>query len=343
MKELPDPWPNWLGRAGADAATLAVIGKDSAGNPRHAVTGPTMEAVVEESIETTAKAFVAKIKDPEESANVSLKEVLKPIFCETGVTILGPTQENPFDFRHLIYLPPAPIRDLAGDFLKPGQLNKMAKLPSGEDYAAQHNLEIPSAFGPILSESKAKDVFIRNLQIQDVIDESLVVAASMVDFPNALYSKRRCGLLNRIPDISMNNLGSSKAVSDHLLDKMQDNDSVDVQEFVVNLKAAKANLPEVKEKFTKKLGIFLDKCRKEDSAVRQIDKLYALYRAKLIPYLQKAKPLKHFVKLPIIEHFPGKPNSPSAMFSEAQKIVDGVYAEQEGLGLTEECQLNLNI
>jgi hypothetical protein len=72
-------------------------------------------------------------------------------------------------------------------------------------------------------------------------------------------------------------------------------------------------------------------------------KIYALYRARLIPYLQDKMPLKYGKKSRIIEHFPGSPNSPSSISGEAQKLVDGVYASQEGLGLTEECQLNMSI
>jgi hypothetical protein len=345
MKELPDPWPNWLPRASvSDESIKSILGNDFNGNSRKPLTGIAMEGIVQKSIETTAEAFVARIKnDVPGPDSITLRDALKPVFCETGVTIISRPPSMPFDPKHLIYLPPARVIGLSMRYMMPGPQRKLAELPDGAQYAQDHGLEIPSAFGPNVTESKSKSVFVRHLEKQNILDESLTLAAAILDFPNALYSKRRCGILSKIPDVPMQNLPNGKAVNEYVLAELQGDSDPDVQEFVGDLKGAIEDLPSVEEKFTERVGRYLDKCRQENSAVQNIDKLYALYRAKLIPYLQKGQPLKHFVKLPIIEHFPGRANSPSSMFSEAQKLVDGVYAEQEGLGLTEDCQLNMEI
>ncbi|MGE0174460.1 MAG: hypothetical protein AB7T49_16815 [Oligoflexales bacterium] len=343
MKELPDPWHNWIGRS-VSAEVQEIVGKDLTGQPRRAIEGTVMETIVKESINLVADGYASRTKSgaaPLE--NITVKEVLKPLFCETGVTILDKASGNPFNPHNFIFLPRSPLVSIAGQFMAPGPGSKLPKLPNGEQYASENGLEIPTAYGPAIGESFIQAKVVSQLVSTGVIEESLPVAAALVDWPNAIFSTKRCGIWKQIPETKMSEVQGGKAVNEMLLSELANSDNADVQEFVANLKKSSENLNGVKDEFKTRLGTFLAKCKEEGSAISQIEKFYPLYRSKLIPYLQTNEKLKFFEKLAIIEHEPLKANSPSSMFSESQKIFDGAYAKQEGLGLTEDCQLNMSL
>ena len=337
MKELPDPWTNWLPSVFSSITPemREILGKDPNGNPRLPFGGKSMESIVRKFSAPILKSYSEKIMAQQEPfTNITVKEVVKPLFCDSGVTL-----EKVGDFfnsgRSQLFDPPVALRSLAIDF----EINQ-PDLPDGSQYATEHGLDIPGAFGLMIGKSFGED---RLISHQTVINKPLGVAASMVDFPNGIFSKKRCGIWKHIPETRFGDANSGGALNAHLIETMAGNTNADVQEFLGYLKRSGANLAELEGEFKTRYGKFLDKCRDANSAIRKIEKVYPLYRARVIPYLQAAKPLKFFEKQSIVEHFPDRANSPSRNFAEAQKIIDGVYSEQEGLGLTEECQLNMEL
>jgi hypothetical protein len=92
------------------------------------------------------------------------------------------------------------------------------------------------------------------------------------------------------------------------------------------------------QKISERTKAFVQECSKPGSAIRDISKAHRLVRAKLVPVLQE-KPLKYFDRIHVVEHFASRENSPTKMFAEYQEIIDGKYADEEGLGLNEKCEL----
>ncbi|MGE0171956.1 MAG: hypothetical protein AB7T49_04190 [Oligoflexales bacterium] len=344
MKELLDPWPNWVRRM--DDHVVPLLGNNADGSARTLLNGAIMETLVRNSFREVIGQYSKKARNADgEFKEMTIQDIVRPLFCESGVTFLDVIPDSGMDLSDNLWLPPTALTPSPEEsMLLP--FGKSPKFPGSsveQAYADKHGLEQERSLSPALTKNEFESQLIQQLKVDGVLSRELIVAASILDFPNAIFSRRRCGILKHIPATKLEMAHDAENIDREILKKMSESGDPDVREFVTNLQAAHENFEELKTSFNERFKAFASKCRLENSAVRRMETLYPLYRARLIPFLQKQKPLKYFQKLSVIEHFASAKNSPSAIFSENQKIVDGVYAHQEGLGLTEGCQLNMAI
>lgn len=326
MKELRIPWKNWI-PVGASLDVRASLGNGLDGNARHAMPGITFEDFVLESTGRISKALVEKMgRRTPPFDKMSLRTALKPLFCDTEINL---------------------VNDIDTD--ESGAGLALASLYTPEITGLQWNRSLPLTFrmpipsdtslAPAVTRSAFDMKYIKNLVEQAVVEEALAFAASLVDFPNPQFSAARCSILMEIPDLPLAGMADKKQLSETLAAKMKDSSSKSVQEFLNNLRAARDNFQSAKQVAAQRVVAFLDNCAKETSAVRNREAFADLYRAKMIPLLQRSPTPRIFPTMKIIEHFPDRANSPSKAFSDHDGIIGGKYASLDGLGLDESCQL----
>ncbi|MGE0173335.1 MAG: hypothetical protein AB7T49_11130 [Oligoflexales bacterium] len=348
MKELVIPWPHW----GPDFATeenVHVYGQDILGNMREPIPPVDMEKFTRQSIEMVTKTYVRKIKNAEAPfANATLRDVLRPLFCDAEVTLedgieLAPSGDGALiSTKNRMFMPDQRLIAEGNAF---GISNDvLPELPgANEEEAFGKKKGLTRVLGLIVTKSASDLGYIDALKADGMISEELILSSRMTDYTNPIHSIRRCSVLKHVPETKFTDLKTAQNVDKELLGKLASDSDPVVKEFVGYLSGNIKNTKDTKTKFFDRVKKYLEKCNKPDSAIKDMEKLYALYRARLIPYLQDKVPLKYSKKSRIIEHFPKSVNSPSSISGEAQKLVDGIYASQEGLGLTEECQLNMSI
>jgi hypothetical protein len=364
MKELLFPWRNWLGNtfSGLTPEETARVGVDAEGKPRPPLSGPGMETMVRGASMMVALQYAKGLKTGiPELKDQTLKDVFKPIVCTVDIelhTIMNQLQDQP--------LPPGGINPdkmlYATLFADPNAIIRgpqqiSLELPGPDrqtvkQYLSANHIEpadfvsLPVAgftsmtrLGMLAMPPPGQD------SLEPRIEVGTVFAAKLTDFPNPVFSKKRCSLLKYIPAIPMSEFSSAKDVTKKIKESMAGVNEAGPKEYLALLtkieQAGDIGSPEnsaflMAEKMTKLIAA----CSKPDSAMADMTKLMRLYRSRMIPILQE-KPLKYFEKISVVEHFPGSANSPSSVFPDFQAIIDGKYADDEGLALTEACQLEL--
>jgi hypothetical protein len=354
MKELAFPWRHWLGNAFEEEPTdeeKAVVGVDRQGQPRKIFAGPFVEQAVRVAGGLVAQAYKkGLLEGREELKNETLSDLLKPLFCTVdiniathidGMSFTGNDNSNSHPEVHAEFIGDSLIIDPINPISISTDWDTLETFPSADairEYLAKKG--IPGDIVAIPTPGEGSMARFRMLPFEEagraIIDPSIVVAARLVDFPNPIFSKKRCGLWKHIPPTPISELATPKAIKDKLKSSFAG----------VNEAAAKEFLEYVDEKMDStfnmnvmvRIGEFVDACVAEGSALRNIDQLYRLVRARTIPLLQTT-PLKYFQKIEVVEHFPNNENSPSKVFPEYQAIIDGKFSADEGLALNEKCQL----
>jgi len=169
------------------------------------------------------------------------------------------------------------------------------------------------------------DDFVQRLVLENVVEEKLALAILMVDFPNPLFSKKRCSLLGRVPETSLKALSNSsgspdpKMITDEVVKGMSDAGPAGIE--------LKTNLDKSGKDFGLRIASYLKKCATGPERIADADKAYRLLRAKNQKLISNANKFA-------IESFVMK------MFPESENLVAKTYASEEDLGLSEECGLN---
>ncbi|MGE0174602.1 MAG: hypothetical protein AB7T49_17540 [Oligoflexales bacterium] len=352
MKELSAPWVNWLnGRGGDDSPVdLTLLGTDSKGVQRKLFEPPLMEAAVRTAAFNVAEAYKKSVVSGSPTLpNQTLQDVLKPLFCTVEINLANTVMpEGGSEVDHLQFA----ITPLYLDFLSRsgmGGTPTLAPSPGLEKvkaYFAAHNLSSKNYFAIVPEEGGTPLTFIQNyIMSMDIssppfLEERLFAAIRLIDYPNHIFSKRRCGLWKQVPATPMSSLKTAADITKAVTNAFASSSDADAKEFVRYIAKSDPNLPPGGHfRIVGQKGEQLaTACAQPGSAIQDIDKLYRLFRARLVPLLQE-KPLKYFDRIHVVEHFPGNENSPSKMFPEYQDIIDGKYADEEGLGLNEKCDL----
>ncbi|MGE0174659.1 MAG: hypothetical protein AB7T49_17840 [Oligoflexales bacterium] len=344
MKEISSPWRNWLGSRTDDLAEeRALVGIDSRGQQRKSFRAKPVEDVVRRFSSIIATAYKKGLRNGlPDLANETLKDLLKPALCTVDVNLVTVLDDDPDEDTSRLL---RNIFLLSGGFGFPSP--NFPKLPGAGDvknFFAANNIEADKIVAvPIPGDGSGSRMgqLADDIHGQDrIINMGLLVAIRSIDPGNTIFSKRRCGLLKHIPATPMSELKTPDAITKKVKEAMSQVNDPDAQKFLTLLEQFKdATVQHFLGTMIEQQQALADACSKPDSAVHDTAQIYRLYRARLIPLLQENPPLKYFDKLSVVEHFPGAVNSPSSMFPEAQSIVDGKYAADEGLGLTDDCKL----
>ncbi|MGE4209844.1 MAG: hypothetical protein AB7F87_11780 [Oligoflexales bacterium] len=351
MKELEMPWENWLdgNPDGPNQPTqLELLGKDLNGVQRRLFDKESMEIAVRGAAQAVAKSYKEGIrKGNQDLASLTLRDVLKPFLCTVEVNLVTDQMPNltssddhtPFGIANLYQAPSGVFSGNIPRAPGPG----IAKIT---EYYATHNISNGNYFTIVPKLGGTQKAYVTALSTAETAEDSTLVdtavssAALHFDMQNPVFSKRRCGLLNLVPQTPMVEFKNARSSRDQLIEVFSASSEPDAKAFAKlvqeysNLHDPMASIMKMVEQ-SKAIG---EACSKPEAAIQDVDKVYRLYRSKLIPLLQK-KPLKYFDRINVVEHFPDIQNSPSKMFPEYQEIIDGKYAAEEGLGLNEKCEL----
>lgn len=352
MKELAFPWRNWLGNRFDDPTAE----ERAAVHPKPLFAGPEVEQTVRMSDMQVSIAYKAGLRNGrKELEGETLKDLLKPLFCTVDVNLathiegITPSAQSPAGEDapqpavHALFLSASLIFDpqLAAPIGIQG--NEFAGAPSNGDvkkYLASIGVpgsDIVAIPSPANASVMRLSMLSSSQEGDPIFDPIVIMAARAIDFPNPVFSKKRCGLWQYIPATPMSQLKTPKAVSDKLNSALANVQDPVAKEFIKYLNMDPFS-PEFSQDLMQKMTKFISACFQEGGTLKDAAKVYRLIRARTIPLLQTT-PLKYFDKLSIVEHFPGNENSPSKMFPEYQAILDGKYAGDEGLALDEKCQL----
>ncbi|MGE0174650.1 MAG: hypothetical protein AB7T49_17790 [Oligoflexales bacterium] len=352
MKELFFPWRHWAGSNPTSAGDMEALGEASGGMPLQLLPPASMESFVRMSAEKVASGYKRGLREKiPELAQYTIQDLLKPIFCTTEINLLTDLDTSAGGSGSAVR-----NATLAGIFVDPMIIDPDGALdgvpgPSRqeiEDYFRENNIEGQLFTNAVPTLAAAVRITANALMRADaetgraILQEGVVLSARYLDYPNPIFSKKRCGLIKYLPGDPIQNFTTAEAITEKMIEVLEKVDHQDVKEYVSFLKEATTST--TTETFKKRLHAKVDDLRKKciapASVMHDVASLYRLYRARLIPLLQKSA-LKYFDKLNMIEHFPNNPNSPSKVFPEYQAIMDGKYADDEGLGLTTECKLRL--
>ncbi|MGE0173396.1 MAG: hypothetical protein AB7T49_11435 [Oligoflexales bacterium] len=366
MKELILPWRNWLVNAfsAATPEDQAWVGVGPDGNPRTVLTGAAMEQFVHMANVGVAIEYKKALRQQiPELQTETLKDVTKGIFCTPEINLNTKMDEAPannsqipvpfdsfggllsslfFDFRSdSLVTSKAPGESEFTEYLTSNNIkpNKIVAIPTVGDGIASKNrfLARSEDEGQLGPPSIQKEFVSSGLPL---VEKELLLAAKFTDFPNPIFSKKRCSIWKHIPEKPMRGLDTPAKVTGAIESSLAVVNEPGTQEFLANLKAAHQDISDFKAQVNAKQKQFVEKCKDSSSAFRNVDQVYRLLRAKTIPLLQKEN-LRYFEKVAVVEHFPNTENSPSKVFPEYQEIIDGKYAADEGLGLDEFCKLTL--
>jgi hypothetical protein len=218
MKELVIPWPHWPNEIETEE-TYPIFGEDVTGNHREPIPGFEMEGFTRQSIASVATSYARKVKTGESPlADTTLRDVLRPLFCDAEVTLADGIKEAPTGDGTLLFL--------GNQMFMPDQL----LLAEGRDYGISNDLlpEIPGndveeAFGRaqglseviglIVSKSASDLGYIDALKAEGMISEELILSARMTDYMNPIHSIRRCEVLKHVPETKFSSLKTAEAVT----------------------------------------------------------------------------------------------------------------------------------
>ncbi|MGE0171854.1 MAG: hypothetical protein AB7T49_03680 [Oligoflexales bacterium] len=352
MKELDFPWRNWIqGREESGVSDL--LGEDAFGQRRELMRPENLEGFVKNSFEKVGKLRLklAKAGQPP-FENYSLRDALKPLFCTTEINLVhlqpGANRDQSILPVSALYrneffsnvLASADMRDGAAEAAGPSE-QEMKNYLISQNIDVSHNNFLTIVPGAGDSDHVMVDALWVNIMDEPYMDTSIIFAAVAVDIPNPTFSKKRCSVWKKLPETPFRQLENSAAITQELISKLQGDSDPAVKEFVKYLKDNQTETePQATVKaLAKRIRSYLTECAKPGSAVNDPAKAHRLLRSKLVPLLQEAAPLKYFDRIHVVENFHSNVNSPAAMFPEFQKIVDGEYANDEGLALNEQCQI----
>ncbi len=179
--------------------------------------------------------------------------------------------------------------------------------------------------GIIPSRSFADDDFVSRLVAEGMVEEKLALAVLMVDFPNPVFSTRRCTLLEKIPSTPLASFKTGEtfnaaAITEAVRSSMATNKGAS-EELLSKLKSSNAQL-------ATQVSNYLDRCRDKANALIDPAKAYRLMRAKNQRLVVHADEFA-------LEGFVLK------MFPDAEKLKAQAYKSDLELGLTEQCSLSL--
>ncbi|MGE0174666.1 MAG: hypothetical protein AB7T49_17875 [Oligoflexales bacterium] len=355
MKELTVPWRNWSSEnplSGQPSSNLQHLGVDMNGEKLRAFDPAIMESLVRSSASMVAMARKRGLSEGNVLfSNETLRDVLKPLFCTVEINLLtqkagqgpGPEDFNPTDFTvSALYLDSLALQGMTGDL-------RFAKTPPTEkikEFFTANNIKSDNFFQVVPGEGGTQAMTLMSYGVpmgpQDraLIEMKLFAAGKSFDYPNPIFSKRRCDLWKYIPSTPMTELKTPEDITKQVVHSLTKAGTSDAKEFIklINDAPNDPNPEVITQEIGRRSAALIEECNKPGSALQDVSKIYRLYRAKLVPILQ-GKPLKYFDRIHVVEHFASRENSPSKMFPEYQEIIDGKYAADEGLGLNEKCEL----
>ncbi|MGE0173389.1 MAG: hypothetical protein AB7T49_11400 [Oligoflexales bacterium] len=351
MKELESPWRNWLGsNEFTEDEDRELLGEDITGQKRTVLKPVNVQVAVEEAAPLVALAYMEGIRNGmPELQNQTLRDLVKPLFCTMEVNIIADfeafvesdvTRNMSINLANL-YVSAIVHSRLRGSLpFHPGFNRDQLKAyyASNNITSENHFLFVPSDSG---TQSRILLTYVKPHKNNQpaLLQPGLYGASLLFDAPNPIFSKRRCGLWKHIPPTSMNQLPTAESITKAVITALSNAGTVDAKEFVgLVTELSTQDFHSVTKKLDEKALQLVKACNAPGSAIQDVEKSYRLLRSKLVPLLQE-KPLKYFDRIHVVEHFPTRENSPSKMFPEYQEIIDGKYADEEGLGLDEQCEL----
>ncbi|MGE4210159.1 MAG: hypothetical protein AB7F87_13360 [Oligoflexales bacterium] len=350
MKELDNPWRNWIA-AGDEVENRDLLGVDSNGEPRPLLRPNMLQIAVMDTFDMVTETKMKRVADRKAPfENETLKDFLKPLFCTTEITLKTSTDDQPGTQKEVpataLYYDDSfeNITFDAGDFAN----HTVATGPSVDQmksFFASQQIDARNNFLTIVPQRGDIDrQYLFHIQSTTFgagyLERKVIYAAVSIDFPNPFFSKKRCAVWDKVPETPYHQLGNKEAVTEELISKMQGDDDPAVQAFVTYLKnsTTEESHKETVKSLAKRMVAFMNNCNKPDSAISDPSKVYRLFRSKLVPLLQE-KPLKYFEHINQVEDFGSFENSPAGLFPEFRAVIDGKYADDEGLALNEDCQI----
>jgi hypothetical protein len=350
MKELPPPWVNWspggLPKAlDEEKVERSVRFKESP--EKSVLAAPSLQALVENSGRLVAAQRVhrsldekAKLSVPPDNVNedaVQVRDLLRPLFCENEIQLVSGDRRGAtipgdlFISRTLRVLLKAQLDDLR------------VAMPAWIGFFAnpQNPVITPVAgsmpgFGgqPFLMPMRSiADVHVvEELIKQKVIEPKVAIAAQMIDFPNGIFSVKRCRLAQLLPPGGLAQLGTGPQLTKALQRAMQASKSPAATEFI-------NNLSERPEAMLKRVTAYSNACASNPKAVvNDIPGLYKLIRARnqaIVNGGDFAGGLFRHAGNFAIERNLGV----HLIFPEGDKLAKGQFEDEMVTGLNEACEL----
>jgi hypothetical protein len=212
MKEFDSPWLHWEARGILGLPSTKIPDSDDFIDKFRAdlgakADGINMEALVQAGNQLWNTSKIAFLKTS------TTKDLLKPLFCTLDIN-LGSASKSPevnalpgsafLDsvlnpaLSALAFFPVAPA-DYQNQIVANGQLVK--GVPG----------KIETAFGfTHIIKSRIAENYINQLISAGIVDQNLVKDILMVDFTRPIFSKDRCDLLSKVPNIPVANLTPEK-------------------------------------------------------------------------------------------------------------------------------------
>ncbi|MGE0174934.1 MAG: hypothetical protein AB7T49_19230 [Oligoflexales bacterium] len=334
IKEMPDPWENWAAEIGNGKH---LIEQEEFLEGKAMFNAATVETEAFFSHQDVARAFAERVKVGREPfANASIKQVLKSLFCDTKVQLGSFVNDGNAQLEPGLILHTKLQRHFSGTFpvSMAGWLEVFKKrgisVPFAEKTSDPDKMRIGFFPGTSPRRSNLDDEIANKLLDAGMIDNKLVIAAYMVDYPNAVFSKRRCAVWNFLPEDRFRDVASPAQLRDRLTATLKSRSEPEAKEFLKNLtEVANVNFNDQEEKdeyLLKTTFPFTEQCRNNPrSVINNLDDLYLLMRAKTV----KA------ASFPILEKFT------LTMFPEHEKFQSPeLKAEAENFRLDENCELD---
>jgi hypothetical protein len=227
MKELIAPWRNWLSSDPSqvtESPDVALLGTDRNGEKRRSFDPFNMENSVRGAASMVGIARKQALREgAPEVKDETLRDFLKPLFCTMEINLatqrpnpgIAPAGVNPMDLTLAgLYLDTAALQGLSGGLVKGPTIEEVKAYASANNFDPDIYLQaVPSDSG---TQTMMLMAYVMPMGPQDVsfIEARLFYAAGAVDYPNPIFSKRRCGLWKSIPTTPMSELKTAKAITE---------------------------------------------------------------------------------------------------------------------------------
>jgi hypothetical protein len=217
MKELAPPHTDWVTPASpVFLGPLKLQAGNDPGNPRHVAAALMKHPVDAANLSRLVKSGIdrlATVRVKQKPAHQSLGQQLRSLFTPMEINVLTDAvpfsrrvkQKQPIEIPWGFFVDPR-LAGLAGQVRVDLQLYQKVLQKVEARFApdetpglteAHHAFNSP---GRSYFDNKALDVLVQ----QGLLDEPLIAAVLMVDFPNPLYSNARAGLLKYVPSQARN-------------------------------------------------------------------------------------------------------------------------------------------
>jgi hypothetical protein len=254
MKELVSPWMSWNPGGTPPARDVAALfaAIDIGGLDRQRLKAPAFETIVEEVGVAVQAERLRRIRagvpfalppDGGEGSErpYTLRDVMKPLFCETEVNLGtpgAPPEDDLFPLDPEVFVS-ADLRELLG-------ASMVVEIDAGQwrKHFEDNGIGVPVApadsdlrfSAMIVPKRSHNDVdWVRALIAQGVIERGVATAGLMVDFMNPVFSPRRCRLARVVPETPMSALADAAAVTAALKAAMAASTEPGAKEFLDNL------------------------------------------------------------------------------------------------------------